>query len=202
MTHQARIDQLAEQLVDALARAADHRGEVGLGVGPVEARPRRTPGIGVAREPARRIARRPARSRKWSSSTWPVTRRSSPGRPVSSASRRPGSWSSSSRKHRRGRARVSDALERDRGRRPRRPVQQGELAEEVARAQGGDDRLLALRRWQDDLDRAVADHVQRITRVALVEDHLVASEVPASKPADDVAQRLITHVLEQRAAAE
>ena len=70
-------------------------------------------------------------------------------------------------------------LDRDGRRRVGRTVEEGELAEEVAARQGGDDRaLLALGRRQDDLHRARLDDVQRVARVALVEDRLVLPVAP------------------------
>jgi hypothetical protein len=50
-------------------------------------------------------------------------------------------------------------LQRGRGGRSRGPVQQCQLAEEVARSQRGDDGLFPLGRGQDDLGRAGRDDV-------------------------------------------
>src|SRR3990172_9715759 len=60
--------------------------------------------------------------------------------------------------------------------RVRRAVEQRQLAEEVARLKAGDDRLIALRRRQNDLHRARRHDVERIAGIVLVKDDLVASE--------------------------
>ena len=124
----------------------------------------------------RRAASRPVMSRKCSSSTWVVRRRNSAASDASSASRTAGSVGDElaeaiSRQdhdlrgdHRRGR------------RRPGRTIEQGQLAEHVARAKGGEDRLLARLRRDRDLHLARDDDEQRFTRVAGVEDHLAAAE--------------------------
>src|SRR3970282_2825558 len=57
------------------------------------------------------------------------------------------------------------------------------LAEEVARPDGGDDRLLTGLRRQTDLDRAGHDDEEGVTRVALVEDDLAAAEAPRAEAA-------------------
>ena len=98
-----------------------------------------------------RAATRPVMSRKWSSSTWIVRRRSSPASDASRASRTAGSVAISSRNRSRGRTTVSVAREGRRRRRPRRAVEQRQLAEDVARAQGREDRLVAGLRRQRDL---------------------------------------------------
>ena len=73
-------------------------------------------------------------------------------------------------------------LERDRGGGVLRAVEQGQLAEEVARAEGRDDRaLLALGVGQDDLHGAGLDDVERVAGVALVEDRLVPPVAPAAQ---------------------
>ena len=58
--------------------------------------------------------------------------------------------------------------------RPRLTVEEGELPKEVGGMQRRDDGLVPLRGGKHDLHRARGDDVQRIARVALVEDHLVA----------------------------
>ena len=73
-------------------------------------------------------------------------------------------------------------LEGDRRRRARRPVEQGQLAEEGARPDGGQDRLVALLGRQHDLDRPGGDDEQRVARVALVEEDLVAPEAAGPHP--------------------
>src|SRR4029078_12768284 len=72
----------------------------------------------------------------------------------------------------------------------RRAVEQGKLAEEVTGAQGGDDCFLAIRRWQDNLHRPGAHHVERVPWIALVEDDLVTPEsAPCHGPCQNLQPR-------------
>ncbi len=80
-------------------------------------------------------------------------------------------------------------FERHRGGRARRSVQQCQLAEEVARAQGRDDGLLALGAGEDDLHGSGADEMEGVTGIALVEDDLASAEAAASELAGDVDER-------------
>jgi hypothetical protein len=77
----------------------------------------------------------------------------------------------------------------------RRAVEQRKLAEEVAGSKGGDDRLVALRGWQDDLHRSGGHHVERVARIALVEDDLVA---PESAPNHGSCKSAQSHGLDMR----
>jgi len=73
-------------------------------------------------------------------------------------------------------------FDRDDRRRVRGAVEDGQLAEELARAEDGHDRWLgALVRREDDLDRAACDDEQRIPRIALVEDGLALPKAPDSQ---------------------
>ncbi len=172
------VDELPEELVHALTGRPDHRRQVALGVRPVEPdRPVRSPARPAPlASRSRRAAIRPVMSRKWSSSTWSVSRRSSPARAARRASRR-------------GRLGVDQEaepiarqdqrlgrLERDRGGRAGRAVEEGQLAEEVAGPHRRQDRLVALLGGQHDLHGAGGDDEQRVARVALVEQDLAASE--------------------------
>src|SRR3990172_927498 len=74
--------------------------------------------------------------------------------------------------------------------RVRRAVEQRQLAEEVARLKAGDDRLIALRRRQNDLHRARRHDVERIAGIVLVKDDLVAPESTSHQGAGDNAQSL------------
>ena len=150
-----------------------------------------------------RLASRPGRSRKWSSSTWPVSRRSSVTRPANRARRSCRLVldelveAVAAQDERLGR------LDRDGGRGVRRAVEQGQLTEEVAPGERRDDRaFLALGRRQDDLDRARLDDVERVARVALVEDRLVLAIAPDPERRGAQGERLVVDLREERAAAE
>ena len=93
-------------------------------------------------------------SRKWSSSTWLVSRRSSWASSANTWSRISGTSLTSWRKRSRGRTSVSVALDRRRGRGPRRAVEQREGAEELARPERREDRLDAGVRRAGDLHPA------------------------------------------------
>jgi hypothetical protein len=67
-------------------------------------------------------------------------------------------------------------LERRRGRRPGRAIEEGELAEEVTRPERRQDRLVACLARQRDLHQPGLDDEQRVPRVALMEDHFAPSE--------------------------
>ena len=68
-------------------------------------------------------------------------------------------------------------VEGDRGRRPRRAVEQRQLPEEPARADGRQDRRVGpVVRRDHDLHRAAGHDEQRVARVVDVEDDLAASE--------------------------
>ena len=83
-----------------------------------------------------------------------------------------------------------DRPEGGRGRRPRSSVEEGELAEEPARSDRRQDRRLrpVLGR-HGDLDRAIRDDVQRITRVVLVEDDFAALVPPRAQRRREQVQR-------------
>ena len=66
--------------------------------------------------------------------------------------------------------------ERGRARRTRRAIEQRDLAEDVAGAQGRQDRLVTRLGRQRDLDLAGDDDEQCLTRVAGMEDDLAATE--------------------------
>ena len=93
-------------------------------------------------------------------------------------------------------------LEGDGRRRPRLPVQHGELAEEVARSKRRDDRLVPLGRREDDLQGPGYDDEQGVARVAGMEDHLVTAEAAVPQQARDLGERRLVHVAEQRARPE
>ena len=76
-------------------------------------------------------------------------------------------------------------LDRDRRRRARRPVEQCQLAEDVAGPERREDRLVAGVARQHDLDRPRHDDEQRVARVAEMEDDLAASESPGAHAAGD-----------------
>ena len=176
--------RLAEQPVHALARAADHRCQIGLRIGPAQADLARLDfGLGFRARRVRRIASRPARSRKCSSSTWPVSRRSSRASPNEQRVAQARDRVEQLAEDRPRQDQRLGRLERGGRGRARRAVEQRQLAEEVARPQRGDDRLLPFRRGQHDLDRAGADDVQRVARVALVQDHFVAPEAAHAQSA-------------------
>src|SRR5450759_3838283 len=91
----------------------------------------------------------------------------------------------------------------DRGRRAFGAVEQRELAEEITRAQRGDDGLVfALWRGQHDLHGTRLDDVERVARVALVEDRLVAAVAARPQRIDADGQRAIIHLRKERAASE
>ncbi len=178
--------EVGEQAVHRLARAADHARQLGLGVGPGQAMlARRRSSSGPASGAMTRSrwrARRPGRSRKWRSSTWAVRRRISPARVASSARRSSGSVSSSRSKASRRSTLRLDRVEGHGGRRARGAVEQGQLAEEAARADRRQDgRLGAVVRGDGDLDRAAGHEVQGVARVTGMEDGLATPEAPWSE---------------------
>ena len=69
-------------------------------------------------------------------------------------------------------------LDRDGRRRAWRAVEEHELAEDLARAKGHEDRLLAFGRFDRDLRPARGDDVHRIAQVTLVEDGLAGPITP------------------------
>ena len=72
------VDEAAQEPVHALPGAADHGRQVRLCEGPIELDLARGPRVPLSRQAAPVASTGvPARSRKWSSSTWPVRRRSS-----------------------------------------------------------------------------------------------------------------------------
>ena len=135
----AVVGELAEQLVHALAGAADHRRQVALGQRSSRAgspRPARRAAVG-RRGATRHAARRPVMSRKWSSSTCV-------GQPPQLAGERCQQGVADRRLGRRsarGTGRAAGRRSRSRSsavarRRARRAVEQRQLAEDVAGAQG------------------------------------------------------------------
>ncbi len=91
-------------------------------------------------------------------------------------------------------------LERDRGRRVLLAVEQGELAEEVAGIEGGDDRaLLALGIGKHDLHGAALDDVQRVAGITLVEDRLVPPVAPVAQRFGAAHQGLVVDPREEDA---
>ena len=183
---QAVGDEVGEQPVHGLARAADHPGQLGLGERPGQADlaaaaapPDRRPGSPAARATSRRRwrASRPGRSRKWRSSTWAVSRRISAASDASSAWRRGGCSSTRRSNASRRRTSVGHRVDGDGRRRAWRAVEQGELAEEPAgpdRRQDG--RLGAVVGGQGDLDLALGHDEQGIAGVAGVEHGLAPPE--------------------------
>ena len=133
MLIQPDVDEPAEQLVHALSRAADHRGQVRLGIGPVELDAAGSVRV-RSREPSRtsRMERRPARSRKWSSSTCPVRRRSSSARACSRACIEARVVIDEAQELLARQRQRLRRLDRGRRRRARRAVEQRQLTEEVA----------------------------------------------------------------------
>ena len=67
----------------------------------------------------------------------------------------------------------------------RRPVEEGQLAEDIARSEGREDRLVAGVGWEHDLDRPAHDDEQGIPGVAEMEDHLAPAEPPRAHPPTD-----------------
>src|SRR5438876_5464447 len=82
-------------------------------------------------------------------------------------------------------------------------VEDGELAEELARAEDRHDRGLGpeLAR-KNDLDRATCQHEQRITRVALMEDRLAAAEPADPKDSDERIEDVLAGRPKQTTGAE
>ena len=112
----------------------------------------------------------------------------------------PGSVSISDRNWSRWRTSVSVGLDGDDRRRVRGPVEDRQLAEELARSEDRDDRRLgALVARQDDLDRAGRDDEQRVARVALVEDRLAAAEAADAENVDEGVDRRVVGGPEQAA---
>ena len=112
-------------------------GQLGLGVRPGDARPRRSlraPGARARR--TSRDASRPGRSRKWSSSTWPVSRRSLRREAGEQGRPQPAVGVDEARGRRRGGGRASRSARARRRRRVRGAVEDRELAEEVAAGRG------------------------------------------------------------------
>ena len=94
-------------------------------------------------------------------------------------------------------------LEGDRRRRTRRSVEQRQLAEEIAPAEGGDDRaLLAFGRRQDDLHRSALEDEQGIPGIALVEDRLAAPEPADPQVSGAEGKRAVIDLREERAPTE
>ena len=71
------------------------------------------------------------------------------------------------------------------GRQAKRLADQAALAEEVARPQDADHRLLALLGGDDDLDLALADVEHRVGHSGLPEDHFLAAQVRHGVPVID-----------------
>ena len=94
-------------------------------------------------------------------------------------------------------------LDGDDRRRVGRAVEEGELAEELARPEDGDDgRLRTLAGWQDDLDLARGDDEQRIPWIALVEDGLGLPKAPDPEGSGESIEARIVGVPEQPACPE
>ena len=89
-------------------------------------------------------------------------------------------------------------LDGDRGRGARRSVEQGELAEEVARTERREDRLVARIGGQGDLDGTRHHDEQRVARVAEVEDRLVAPKPPDPHPLKQAPETALVEPAEQR----
>ena len=80
------------------------------------------------------------------------------------------------------------------------PVEDRQLAEELAGTQDRHDRRLgALVARQDDLDRSARQDEQGVTRIALVEDRLAAPEPAHPQDADEHLDRLVVGRPEQAA---
>ncbi len=173
------VDEQAQQLVHALAGAADHRREVALGDRRIEAdRPIGLAGsllVGQAREPggqpsgdieevqlfdvegeSAKLARQRRQERV--ANRW--LRGDQLAESVSREDERLG-WF-----ERRGRGRARGAVE------------QGQLTEEVPRAERREDRLVAGLRGERDLDRSGHHDEQGVPGVSEVEDDLATPEPP------------------------
>src|SRR3972149_6640061 len=84
-----------------------------------------------------------------------------------------------------------------------RVVEERQLAEEVARPEGRDDRrLLVLRRRQDDLHGAGGHDVEGVARVVLVEDRLAAAVAPGSERRGEGRQPGLVEAREEPTAPE
>ncbi len=94
-------------------------------------------------------------------------------------------------------------VERDRRRRARRPVEQRQHPEETARPDRREDgRLRSVVRRDRDLDRAVGHDEQRVARVAGVEDRLALAEPARPERGGAQVERRGVHVGEQAACAQ
>ena len=82
--------------------------------------------------------------------------------------------------------------------RARRPVEQRQRPEELLGPQRREDGLDAGVRRAGDLDPAAQHDVQRVARVALVEDHLPAPVAPRPDGRGDAVEVLVAEVVEQR----
>ncbi len=202
MTTRPRSTRLGEQLVHRLASTADHGREVRLRVGPVEPHLAGI-GIGLAGE-ARQAAGQAAGEVQEvqlldvAGDAAQLARQAGQQRIRAGLGSRSSEDCSSSRES----VHVSLASSATARRRARRTVEQGQLSEEVAAAQRGDDGLLALHAGQHDLHGARADDVQRVAGIALVEDGLVAPEAATSELPGDVEQRTLVGALEQERIAQ
>ena len=88
-------------------------------------------------------------------------------------------------------------------RRVRCPVEDGQLPEELARAEDRDDRGLgALVGWQDHLDGSARHDEQGVAGVALVKDRLGLAKAPEAERGGERINRGLVGVAEQAARAE
>ena len=144
------------------------------------------------------LATRPGTSEKTRSATtslvlrsrpasWVSRPRETPGRPSSQRSR--SSWES---ERKRGLGDGGD------GRRPRAGVEERQLAEHLAGAEDRQQVLAAVRGGAAELHLALGDDVELVARVALVEEHLAATQPVLAHRGAQCSGRLVVEGTEQR----
>ena len=158
----------------------------GIPSAPGTARPARRAGGVRGAPPARRGPRAAARS----------SIRTSLARKCDSTSVTPGARAADGRIGLVDRERLG-LLEREHGRRAACAADERHLAEALAGPADRDRRGVAERRHDLDREAALADQVQRVTRVVAVEDDLVAREAAPARDLQQLAHLLGRHVLEQ-----
>ncbi len=196
MITRSRVDEVGQQLVNGLPGTADHRGQVRLRIGPVEADLVGL-GLGLTRQP-RQAAGQPSGEVEEvellhvSGDAPDLSREAGqqrlPQRLVAIEHLEEGLT--------RERQRLGRFQGHGRGR-ARSPVEQRQLAEEVTAAQGGDDGLLTLEAGQHDLDRARAHDVKGVAGITLMHDGLVAPEAAPPHVARDGRESVIVGTLEE-----